>query len=140
MICIHKPQKLADEILPRYFRHGKFASFQRQLNYFGFRKASGKGKKTPCVYHNQCTTDDINSLFQVKVSDLYCTSCNISILILCILNYYRKSWEWLLVNVQYVKKWSWSKMLHFKSKLWTTIKTIHFIVLRLHYFNNHHLQ
>lgn len=43
-IAVHQPTKLATSVLHRYFRHSKYASFQRQLNYFGFRKIAGKGK------------------------------------------------------------------------------------------------
>jgi hypothetical protein len=35
---IHKPAKFAEEILPKYFRHAKLASFKRQLSLYGFRR------------------------------------------------------------------------------------------------------
>ena len=65
-IYVHDPQRLADEVLAKYFRHSKYASFQRQLNYFGFKKIAGKGKMSPCSYVNDAATDDIRSLLFIK--------------------------------------------------------------------------
>lgn len=36
--AIHDFKRFEQEILPRYYKHQKTASFQRQLNYFSFRK------------------------------------------------------------------------------------------------------
>jgi hypothetical protein len=67
-IEVHNPTKLASDVLHKYFRHSKFASFQRQLNYFGFRKLAGKGKMAPCSYVNDAATSDLRSLLLIKVS------------------------------------------------------------------------
>jgi hypothetical protein len=66
-IEVHNPHKLESDVLKKYFRHSKYASFQRQLNYFGFRKLAGKGKMAPCSYTNDHTTPDIRCLLSIKV-------------------------------------------------------------------------
>ncbi len=65
-IRVHHPDRLEGEVLHKYFRHSKFASFQRQLNYFGFRKIAGKGKMSPCSYVNDSATTDLRSLLRIK--------------------------------------------------------------------------
>jgi len=65
-IEVHNPHRLESEVLNKYFRHSKYASFQRQLNYFGFRKLAGKGKMAPCSYVNENATTDLRSLLRMK--------------------------------------------------------------------------
>jgi len=65
-IEVHNPHRLESEVLNKYFRHSKYASFQRQLNYFGFRKMAGKGKMSPCSYVNENATSDLSSLLRMK--------------------------------------------------------------------------
>ena len=42
---VHQPKMLQDHVLVNYYRHSKHARFQRQLNYFGFKKCLHGGKK-----------------------------------------------------------------------------------------------
>lgn len=47
---IKKQERIAKEVLPQYFCHGNFSSFQRQLNNFNFRKV-GRGQEGPIYRH-----------------------------------------------------------------------------------------
>ncbi|KAL7467578.1 hypothetical protein ACHAXS_007822 [Conticribra weissflogii] len=68
-IVAHNPERLQTEVLGKYYRHSCYASFQRQLNYFGFKKrlhGGKKGKLSPCSYVHDGVGDEPASLFQLK--------------------------------------------------------------------------
>lgn len=66
-IVVHDPPGLTRKVFHKYFRHSNYASFQRQLNYFGFRKVTGKkGKMHPCSYVHDMVTNDLRSLLAIK--------------------------------------------------------------------------
>ncbi|RLN48586.1 hypothetical protein BBJ29_008662 [Phytophthora kernoviae] len=48
---IHDMQRMTTTVLPKYFKHSKYTSFQRQLNYFNFRKWT-KSKAVVCTFSN----------------------------------------------------------------------------------------
>ena len=47
---VHKPQEFTDIIMPQFFNQGKFASFQRQLNLYGFKRLT-RGPDTGSYYN-----------------------------------------------------------------------------------------
>ncbi|EGZ22897.1 hypothetical protein PHYSODRAFT_554520 [Phytophthora sojae] len=48
---IHDMAAMMQLVLPKYFKHSKYTSFQRQLNYFNFRKWT-KSKAVVCTFSN----------------------------------------------------------------------------------------
>jgi len=66
-IVVHDPVNLEKEVLQKYFRHSKYSSFQRQMNYFGFRKNAGKCRMSPCTYENEAVAPgDLSGLLSIK--------------------------------------------------------------------------
>eukprot|EP00428_Durinskia_dybowskii_P048788 CAMPEP_0170343570 /NCGR_PEP_ID=MMETSP0116_2-20130129/72961_1 /TAXON_ID=400756 /ORGANISM="Durinskia baltica, Strain CSIRO CS-38" /LENGTH=261 /DNA_ID=CAMNT_0010597225 /DNA_START=156 /DNA_END=938 /DNA_ORIENTATION=- len=47
---VHKPKDFVEKIMPKYFNQTKYASFQRQLNLYGFSRLS-HGKDKGAYYH-----------------------------------------------------------------------------------------
>lgn len=47
---VHKPKIFVEKIMPTYFNQSKFASFQRQLNLYGFHRITA-GKDKGAYYH-----------------------------------------------------------------------------------------
>uniref|UniRef100_A0A7S2V6P5 HSF-type DNA-binding domain-containing protein n=1 Tax=Fibrocapsa japonica TaxID=94617 RepID=A0A7S2V6P5_9STRA len=64
---IRNAKLFADEILPRYFRHGKYSSFQRQLNLYGFRRVF-KGPDSGAYYHPHFIRDQPSLVAHIKRS------------------------------------------------------------------------
>ncbi|KAH7476923.1 hypothetical protein PRIC1_000934 [Phytophthora ramorum] len=58
------PVTVTDEILPKYFNHTNFHSFQRQLNYFGFRKWT-KSKTDICTFSHPFFRENQPELLQL---------------------------------------------------------------------------
>ncbi|KAL3787667.1 hypothetical protein ACHAWO_010327 [Cyclotella atomus] len=68
-IVCHQPDVLQESVLGKYYRHSKYASFQRQLNYFGFKKrlhGGKKGKLSPCSYVHEGLDANVESLLGLK--------------------------------------------------------------------------
>ncbi|KDO29268.1 hypothetical protein SPRG_05448 [Saprolegnia parasitica CBS 223.65] len=57
---------MTEKILPKYFRNKNFASFQRQLNYFGFRKWSKSRAMHSTYSREHFTRDNFDELVYVK--------------------------------------------------------------------------
>ncbi|CAH0477580.1 unnamed protein product [Peronospora belbahrii] len=58
---IYDMAAMTNYVLPKYFKHHKYASFQRQLNYFHFRKWT-KSRAVVCTFSNQFFQRDQPSL------------------------------------------------------------------------------
>ncbi|KAG9414864.1 hypothetical protein AC1031_008278 [Aphanomyces cochlioides] len=65
---VYNIDEMETNVLPFYYRHNKFSSFQRQLNYFGFRKVLKPRAPEPSTFYAQplFLRDDPSQMLRIK--------------------------------------------------------------------------
>ena len=63
-LCVHKPKEFVRHVMPHYFKQTKMASFQRQLNLYGFSRLTG-GPDKGGYYHELFLRGKISLAYKI---------------------------------------------------------------------------